>query len=211
VLDALHVATDGEATLGGAVAWVVLVVSVLTSGVTAVYATRLWTSTFLGAPALRQAQGAKGAQGAKRMERRAMVGPLLLLAFASLALSIGQELHVGIGALSTLVAAAGIAAALRLRSRGWRVRFGRPLAAELGLDAVFVRAAPTVTMGAARIVDTIDADGIDIYPRGGAWFAQRASWLIGAVQSARVQVYATIVAGGALLVVIGSVAAGVGS
>jgi NADH-quinone oxidoreductase subunit L len=203
VLDALHVAADGEATLGGAVAWVVLVVAVLTSGVTAVYATRLWTSTFLGAPA--------AAQGAKRMERRAMVGPLLLLAVASLALSIGQELHVGIGVLSTLVAAAGIAAALRLRGRGWRVRFGRPLAAELGLDAVFVRAAPTVTLGAARIVDTIDADGIDIYPRGGAWFAERASWLIGAVQSARVQVYATIVAGGALLVVIGSVAAGVGS
>ena len=76
---------------------------------------------------------------------------------------------------------------------------------------MFVRAAPAVTLGAARVVDTIDADGIDVYPRGGAWFAQRASWVIGAVQSARVQVYATIIAGGALLVVIGSVAAGVGS
>jgi NADH-quinone oxidoreductase subunit L len=199
VLDALHVATDGEATLGGAVAWIVLVVAVLTSGVTAVYATRLWTSTFLGAPAK------------AHRERRAMVGPLLLLAVACLALSIGQDLHVGIGVLSTLVAAMGIAAALWLRDRGWRVRFGRPLAAELGLDTVFVRAAPAVTLGAAQMVDTIDADGIDIYPRGGAWFAQRASWLIGAVQSARVQLYATIVAGGALLVVIGSVAAGVGS
>ena len=140
-----------------------------------------------------------------------MVGPLVLLAVACLALSIGQDLHVGIGLLSTLVAAAGIAAALWLRGRGWRVRFGRPLAAELGLDTVFVRAAPAVTLGAARVVDTIDADGIDVYPRGGAWFAQRASWVIGAVQSARVQVYATIIAGGALLVVIGSVAAGVGS
>lgn len=199
VLDALHVATDGEATLDGATAWIVLVIAVLTSGVTAVYATRLWTSTFLGAPA--KAHG----------EPRAMVGPLLLLAVACLALSIGQDLHVGIGVLSSLVAAVGIGAALWLRNRGWRVRFGRPLADELGLDAVFVRAAPAVTLGAARAVDAIDADGIDVYPRGGAWLAQRASWVIGAVQSARVQVYATIVAGGALLVVIGSVAAGVGS
>jgi NADH-quinone oxidoreductase subunit L len=140
-----------------------------------------------------------------------MVGPLLLLAVACLALSIGQDLHVGIGVLSSLVAAVGIVAALWLRNRGWRARFGGPLAGELGLDAVFVRAAPAVTLGAARAVDAIDADGIDVYPRGGAWFAQRASWLIGAVQSTRVQVYATIVAGGALLVVIGSVAAGVGS
>jgi NADH-quinone oxidoreductase subunit L len=199
VLDALHIATDGEATLGRATAWIVLVVAVLTSGVTAVYATRLWAATFLGAAAK------------PHRERRAMVGPLLLLAASCLALSIGQDVHVGIGVLSTVVAAVGIAAAVWLRDRGWRVRFGRPLAAELGLDAVFVRAVPTVTLGAARIVDVIDADGIDVYPRGGAWFAQRASWLIGAVQSARVQLYATIVAGGALLVVIGSVAAGVGS
>ena len=49
VLDALHVATDGDAALGGGTAWVVLVVAVLTSGVTALYATRLWAATFLGA------------------------------------------------------------------------------------------------------------------------------------------------------------------
>ena len=140
-----------------------------------------------------------------------MVGPLVLLGVSCLALSLGPDLHVGIGLLSTVVALAGIAAALRLRGRGWRVRFGRPLAVELGLDTVFVRVAPAVTLGAARVVDIIDADGIDVYPRGGAWLAQRASWVIGLVQSARVQVYATIIAGGALLVVIGSVAAGVGS
>ena len=199
VLDALHVATDGDATLAGGVAWAVLVAAVLTSVVTALYATRLWASTFLGAPS------------APHRERRAMIGPLLLLAVACLALSIGQDLHVGIGAVSTAAATIGIVAALVLRGRGWRVRFGRPLSSELGLDAVFVRAVPTVVMGAARMVDTVDADGIDVYPRGGAWLAQRASWLIGAVQSARVQVYATIVAGGALLVVIVSVAAEAGS
>jgi NADH-quinone oxidoreductase subunit L len=199
VLDALHVATDGDASLSGGTAWVVLVVAVLTSVVTALYATRLWTSTFLGAPAQ------------PYRERRAMVGPLLLLAVACLALSIGEDLHVGIGAVSTVAAVVGIGAALWLRGRGWRVRFGRPLSSELGLDAVFVRAVPVVTLGAARMVDTVDADGIDVYPRGGAWLAQRASWLIGAVQSARVQVYATIVAGGALLAAIGSVVAGVGS
>ena len=199
VLDALHLATDGESTLAGGTAWVLLVVAVLTSGLTAVYATRLWAATFLGKPA-----------GAHR-ERRAMVGPLLILAVACLALSIGQDLHVGIGLLSTLVAAFGIGAALWLRGRGFRARFGAPLAAELGLDAVFVRAVPSVTLFAARAVAAVDADGIDVYPRGGAWLAQRASWVIGAVQSARVQVYATIVAGGALLVVVGAVAAGVGS
>jgi NADH-quinone oxidoreductase subunit L len=199
VLDALHAATDGDASLSAGTAWVVLVVAVLTSGVTAVYSTRLWTSTFLGrsAPA--------------HQEPRAMVGPLLVLGVACLALSIGQDLHVGIGVLSTAVAALGIAAALWLRDRGWRARFAGPLAAELGLDAVFTRAAPTVVLGLARAVDKIDEDGIDVYPRGGAWLAQYGSRLIGAVQSARVQVYATVVAGGAVLVVIGAVAAGMGS
>jgi NADH-quinone oxidoreductase subunit L len=205
VLDALHAATDGKEALGSDLAWVVLVVAVLTSGVTAVYATRLWAATFLGA------RSSSASKGHWPPEPRAMVAPLVLLAFSCLALSIGQDLHVGIGLLSTLVAVLGIAIAFRLRNRGWRARFGRPLAAELGLDAVFVRAVPAVTLGAARAVDAIDADGIDVYPRGGAWLAQRASWVIGAVQSARVQVYATIVAGGALLVVIGSVVAGVGS
>ena len=205
VLDALHVATDGEGTLGDGTAWVVLVVAVLTSVVTAVYATRLWTVTFLGAPADRPAEGAV------RTERRAMIAPLLLLAIACLALSVGEDLHLGIGLISTMAAVLGIAAALAVRGRGWRVRFGRPLSDELGIDAVFIRAVPAVVLGAARVVDTVDADGIDVYPRGGAWVAQRASWLIGAVQSSRVQVYATVVAAGALLVVIGSVAAGVGS
>jgi hypothetical protein len=135
----------------------------------------------------------------------------MLLAIACLALSVGEDLHLGIGLISTLAAVLGIAAALAIRGRGWRVRFGRPLSDELGIDAVFIRAVPTVVLGAARVVDAIDADGIDVYPRGGAWVAQRASWLIGAVQSARVQVYATVVAGGALLVVIGAVLAGVGS
>lgn len=199
VLDALHVATDGDAALSAGTAWVVLLVAVLTSGVTAVYATRLWTSTFFGKPA------------PAHTEPRAMVGPLLLLGVACLALSIGQDLHVGIGVISTVVAAVGIAAALWLRDRGWRARFGRPLAAELGLDAVFIRAAPTVVLGLARAVDKIDEDGIDVYPRGGAWLAQQGSRLVGAVQSTRVQVYATIVAGGAVLVVIGAVIAGVGS
>jgi NADH-quinone oxidoreductase subunit L len=199
VLDALHVATDGETSLSAGTAWVVLVVAVLTSGVTAVYATRLWTATFLGRPAR------------AHHEPRAMVGPLLLLGVACLALSVGQDLHVGIGVLSTVVAALGVAAALWLRDRGWRARFGGPLAAELGLDAVFVRAVPTVVLGLARAVDNVDEDGIDVYPRGGAWLAEYGSRLIGAVQSARVQVYATIVAGGAVLVVIGAVAAGVGS
>ncbi|MGH4008946.1 MAG: NADH-quinone oxidoreductase subunit 5 family protein [Pseudonocardiaceae bacterium] len=205
VLHALHGATDGEATLSGGTAWLVLLVALATSVVTAMYATRLWAATFLGDGSLSLSKRPSAG------EPRAMIGPLLALAFACVALSIGQDLHVGIGLLSTLVAALGIAAAWRLRDQGWRVRYGRPLAAELGIDAVFIRAVPTVTFGIARAVDEIDANGIDVYPRGGAWLAQRASWLIGAVQSARVQVYATIVAGGALLLVIGAVVAGGGS
>jgi NADH-quinone oxidoreductase subunit L len=198
VLDALHIATDGETALSAGLAWTVLVVAVVTSGVTAVYATRLWAATFLGDPA------------PAHQEPRAMIGPLLVLAVACLALSIGQDLHVGIGLLSTLVSALGIVAALRLRGRGWRVRFGRPLIAELGLDAIFVRAVPTVGLGAARAVDKIDDEGIDVYPRGGAWLAHGASRLIGAVQTARVQAYATIVAGGAVLVVVAALVAGGG-
>jgi NADH-quinone oxidoreductase subunit L len=199
VLHAVHLGTDGDGPVSAGTAWVLLVVAVATSILTAVYATRLWAATFLGRAA------------GEHRERRAMTGPLLVLAVACLALSIGHELHVGIGLLSTAAAAVGIAAALWLRGRGHLVRFGRPLRAELGLDTVFVRFAPAVTLGAARSVAAVDADGIDVYPRGGAWLAQRASWVIGAVQSARVQAYATVVAGGALLVVLGAVLAGVGS
>ncbi len=199
VLDALHRATDGETALSAGLAWVVLLVAFATSVITAVYATRLWAATFLGKPS-----------GAHE-EPRAMVGPLLVLAVACLELSIGADLHVGIGVLSTLAAALGILIALGLRGRGWRERFGRPLTAELGLDAFYVRAVPAVGLGAARAVDKVDDEGIDAYPRGGAWLAHRASWLIGAVQTSRVQIYATVVAGGAVLVVVGALIAGAGS
>ena len=202
VLHALDVATDGEGAIGAGTAWVVLVVAVVTSGLTAVYATRLWAMTFLGDPA---------SSRSGRPEPRAMTGPLVVLAVACLALSIGHELHIGVGLLSTAVAVVGVVTAVRLRGRGLLRRYGRPLSTELGYDAVFAKAVPAATLGAARLVVNVDADGVDVYPRGGAWVAQRASWLIGAVQAGRVQLYATVVAVGAVLVAVAAVVAGAGS
>ena len=201
VLEALHTATDGDGALSGGAAWVALVVAVLTSFITALYAMRLWLLTFFGdAPTSDQ----------ERLEPHeapwTMAGPLVVLAVATLALSIGKPFHLGMGILSTVVAAAGIVTSYAMWKRvpGLRVRT-RGL--ERAIDAPISRWIPAITRGASRLVLAVDDDGVDAYSHGGAAGARLASRGLDLVQSRNVQRYATVMAAGVVVLVIAAVIA----
>jgi NADH-quinone oxidoreductase subunit L len=165
----------------------VLGVALLTSFVTAAYATRLWLLTFL-VPAAADRREAHEAP-------RAMTGPVIVLAAATLALSIGQPFHLGIGLLSTAVAAAGIALVLVAWRRGRSLDLEAPwLTAELGLDRPYARWIPATMSSSARAVIDVDRDGIDAYSQGSVGVADLASRVLGLVQSGNVQRYATVIA-----------------
>jgi NADH-quinone oxidoreductase subunit L len=193
VLSALH---HGSKHLPDGVTHVLFACALLTSVITAAYSTRLWYRAFLGKPK------------ARHKEPWLMVIPVVLLALATLALppaaiKLGRyELHWGIGIISTVAAMLGIALAMWLRNRGLRARYGRPFERELGWDAVFSRFIPGGTLGAARAVAYVDESAVDSYPRGGALTAQGVSWVLDRFQTAKAQVYATAIAGGALLLVV---------
>jgi NADH-quinone oxidoreductase subunit L len=205
VLHAIERATDDDHGLAAGTAWMLLVVALLTTLVTAAYATRLWVLTFFGAG---HGTGWPGTDGQDVREAPlAMAGPLVVLAAATLALSIGQPLHPGTGLLSTAIAVAGIAAVLAAARRGSSLDWApRALVAELWLDRPFSRWIPALGGTTARGVVDLDRDVIDVYPRGGAALADAVSRGLGLAQSRNVQQYATALAAGVvLLVVIGVV------
>jgi NADH-quinone oxidoreductase subunit L len=158
----------------------------LTSVLTAAYATRLWALTFLGAPKQ------------KHKTPRSMALPLLLLAIAVFALSLGMPLHPGIAALSTSAAVVGILFGWLLRMRSFDSRAGRLLSSEFGFDRVFSGLIPAIGQLQARAVVWADDTLIDSYPRGGAHSALGAGWLMNRLQSAKAQLYATAIAVGSL-------------
>lgn len=193
VLAALH---HGSEHLPDGVTHVLFACALLTSVITAAYSTRLWYRTFLGKPK------------ARHKEPWLMVIPVVLLALATLALPpvavkfADYELHTGIAIVSTVAAVLGIGLALWLRNRGLRAKYGRPFERELEWDAVFSRFIPAGTLGTARAVAYVDQSAVDSYPRGGALTAQGVSWVLDRFQSAKAQLYATAIAGGALLLVL---------
>jgi NADH-quinone oxidoreductase subunit L len=205
VLHALRGATDGDGALASGTAWTLLVVALVTSFVTAAYATRLWLLAFFGpAPA-----GQPGVVAPDPREAPwAMTGPLVVLTVATFALSVGQPLHLGTGVLSTAVAVAGAGAVLLARRRGSALSWApAPLAGELGLDRPFTHWIPALVRPVSRTVVDLDRDAVDVYPRGGASAAGLVSRGLGLVQSRDVQRYATVLAAGVLvLVVVGVVA-----
>jgi NADH-quinone oxidoreductase subunit L len=151
----------------------------LTSVLTAAYATRLWALTFLGA--------------AKPGHRQPWVMwlPLVLLAGASLALSIGKPLHLGVGALSTAAAVVGVGLGWLLRTRTFESHVGRTLTSELGYDRVFTQLIPAIAALKARTVVWTDDSLVDSYPRGSVQQANGASWLHDRLQSPKAQLYST--------------------
>ena len=199
VLSALH---HGSRYLPATVTHVLFACALLTSVITAAYATRLWYRTFLGKPQ------------ARHKEPWLMTIPVVLLALATLALPPvavelgGYELHRGIAMVSTIAAVVGIALALWLRNRGLRAKYGRPFERELGWDSVFSRLIPAGTLGAARVVAYVDDSAVDSYPRGGALTAQGAAWVLDRFQSAKAQLYATAIVGAALLLVLVGIVVG---
>jgi NADH-quinone oxidoreductase subunit L len=197
VLHAIEQATDGDHGLAAGTAVVLLVVALVTTFVTAAYATRLWVLTFFGA-------GRSATHGQDVREAPlAMTGPLVVLAVATFALSIGQPLHLGTGALSTAIAVAGVAVVLVAARRGSSLdRAPQALAAELWLDRPFSRWIPALGTRSARTVVDLDRDAVDVYPRGGASLVGAVSRGLGLAQSRNVQQYATVLAAGVVVLVV---------
>ncbi|MFL6090747.1 MAG: NADH-quinone oxidoreductase subunit L [Aeromicrobium sp.] len=162
---------------------------VLTSVLTAAYSTRLWALTFLGE--------AKGTHKTPVV----MAVPLVVLAVAVFALSVGKPFHLEIGVVSTAAAVLGVGLGWLLRKRTFESRIGRALAGELGFDRIFSRFIPAIGAMKARAVVWIDDTIIDSYPRGGAHSAAGVSWLLDRLQSAKAQLYATGIAVGAFALV----------
>ena len=130
-----------------------------------------------------------------------MTGPVVVLAVATFALSIGQPFHLGIGLLSTAVAAAGIALVFMAWRRGRSLDLAAPwLVAELGLDRPYARWIPAAMRSSARAIVDVDRDGIDAYSQGSAGAAHLASRVLGVVQSGNVQRYATVIAAGVIII-----------
>jgi len=188
VLYALEQAGDGSGPLPVAVAKLVFYVALATSFVTAVYAARLWLTAFFGE--------AKDAHEAPR----AMTGPIVVLAAATLALSLGQPLHVWIGLLSTAIAAGGIGLAVfAWRQQGFLDIDAPLLTREFDLDRPYARWIPAIVGFASRVVVNVDRDGVDVYPRSFAIGGGLASRGLDLVQSRNVQRYATVIAAGVVL------------
>ncbi|MBC7593072.1 MAG: NADH-quinone oxidoreductase subunit L [Kineosporiaceae bacterium] len=190
IIAAAHRATEGDAPVSAGIAWLVLVVALVTAFVTAAYAARLWVTVFFG-----PAQQAHDAP-------RTMTLPIVILAITTLALSIGKPVHLGVGLLTTFVAAAGIGLVWWLRERRIRLPLDwlrRPLRAELGIDTAFTRWIPAMFAGAARAVVVIDRDGVDSYSRSTSYGAELGSRLLNLGQSKNVQRYASALAVGVLV------------
>ncbi|NRQ49594.1 NADH-quinone oxidoreductase subunit 5 family protein [Aeromicrobium stalagmiti] len=200
VLHAIEQSAGEDGGLATGTTYVLLGVALVTSFVTAAYATRLWLRAFFGpVPDGRQEHHGHEAP-------RAMIGPLVVLAVATFALSIGQPFHLGIGVVGTVIAAGGIAVVV------WSWRGGstlewttRPLTAELGLDRPFTSWAPAFARGVSRTVVDLDRDGVDVYPRAGAGVAGLTSRALELVQTRNVQRYATVIAVGVLVLVVAAV------
>lgn len=192
VLAALEHATGGDGGLAGPVAYALLGVALVTSVLTAAYATRLWLRVFFGPPADHDAHEASVA----------MTGPLVVLAVAIFALSVGQPFHLGWGIVSTAIALVGIGGVFLAWRRGSALEWApRPLAAELGFDQVVAMWVPAVVRGVSRTVVDLDRDAVDVYPRSGAAAATLSSKALDLVQSRNVQRYATVMAAGIVVLV----------
>ncbi|MEO6606742.1 MAG: proton-conducting transporter membrane subunit [Aeromicrobium sp.] len=191
ILAALEHGAKGDTVLPTTIGQLVFGVALATTFVTAGYAARLWLTAFFG-------EAKEGHEAP-----RAMLLPVVLLAIATFALSVGQPFHLGFGLISTIVAVGATAVvAYSWRSKGELDIDAPLLTRELGLDAPYSRWIPALTREASRIVVTVDRDGVDAYPDGAAAGAQLASRALDLVQSRNVQRYATVISVGVLALIL---------
>ncbi|GAA3524465.1 hypothetical protein GCM10022234_21430 [Aeromicrobium panaciterrae] len=196
VLAALEHAAQGDAELPAAVGQVLFYTALATTFVTAAYAARLWLTTFFGP------DSSSPVEHVEAEAPRAMLLPVVVLAVATFALSVGQPVHLGFGLLSTAVAVfAGGVVVYAWRNRGELDIDAPRLSRELDLDEPYSRWIPAITRSASRLVVAVDRDGVDAYPAGGAAGAQLGSRLLGVLQSRNVQRYATVMAVGVIAIV----------
>lgn len=197
VLAALEHASQGDAALPAAVGQVLFYVALATTFVTAVYAARLWFTAFFG-PASSSSVELVEIHEAPR----AMLGPVVVLAVATFALSIGQPFHLGFGLVSTGIAMLASAVVVYAWSNRGELDIDAPLLTrEFDLDAPYTRWIPAIARKAARLVVVVDRDGVDAYSDGGASGAQLTSRVLELVQSRNVQRYATVMTLGVMALV----------
>ncbi len=197
ILAALEHGAQGDTVLPSPVGQLVFYVAVATTFVTAAYAARLWLTVFFGDSSV---------EALVVSRHGAMTVPVVILAAATFALSIGQPFHLGFAVLSSAIAIGATAlVAYVWRSRGDLDIEVSLLTRELALDTPYTRWIPAVTRGASRLVVAVDRDAVDSYPDGGAAGAQLASRALELVQSRNVQRYATVMAVGIVLLVAAAV------
>lgn len=194
IIEAARHATDGSGPVSGGIAWLVLLVALVTALITAAYSMRLWLKVFFGPEQKTQEAPA------------AMTWPILLLAVVTIALSIGKPFHLDVGVLTTVLAAAGIGLIWWVREQQLRLPLAAvwgPLRAEARFDRIYTAWVPAAFGFGARSVVDFDRDGVDVYSRAVALASDRGSALLARAQSHNVQRYATaLVVGIAVFVLV---------
>lgn len=199
IIEAARHGTDGSGPVAGGIAWLVLLVALVTALITAAYSMRLWLKVFFGPE-----QKAHEAPAA-------MTWPILLLAVVTIGLSIGKPFHLGIGVLTTVLAAVGIGLIWWVREQQLGLPLAAvwgPLRAEVKFDRIYTAWIPAAFGFGARSVVDVDRDGVDAYSRAVALLSGRGSTLLTRAQSHNVQRYATALVIGIAVFVLVAVSRG---
>ncbi len=210
--------------------WLVLVVGLVTVGVTAAYVTRLWLLTFFDAP--RSGIAAHESPPAMRWPLVVLAVPSALLGFVGLRdgwiarwLGIDEggtpggagaaaQLHLGAvtSVLSLLLAAAGFATVLTAwRKAPWEdpslrlYRIRPTLEHAFWVDAVYERIAVRPVAMAARAVQWTDGHVIGATVAGSGTEATRLAGLLRRAQAGNLQTYLTGLLAGVVILAVGVV------
>ncbi len=201
--DAVVEAAWHHARDGSVVGWIVLVSVCLTAAMTAFYCVRLWLWVFFRTPALAGAVGAfedddpmadvEEPDSSKLREAPwVMLSPLVLLAFASIALGYvdGLQLDWIVALVTTGLAVLGALPAYSLWSRG---ADPRPvvLEREFGVDPLYHRMFAVPVRWLARLTVAGDQDVVGAYVRAVGRTGTLASQGLRRLQTGNVQTYLT--------------------
>lgn len=205
VIEAAWHGIGHDAPVAPVVAALVLVAGLVTAVVTVAYAFRTWWKVFFAADPAAAAKlaEARTATGRSYEAPPLMVGPLVVLAAASILLSLAMPLHPLTGLVTTVLVAAAGWFTWQTMAAGRdpadllgpaRPAFDRELAMDVAYDRAGIAA-----RGAGDVVVATDRDILGFYPRATAWVAVTLSKGFARAQSGNAQTYATVLAVGALL------------